>query len=204
MESEQIKRSEWRVKPVCLCKKVVFKGAYSLQSNRKMEDGEDHPGRDAQFGYINQQVCQALARSSPVISVDTKKKELLGNYDNKGRQWRKAKSPRPVNGHDFAAPELPRAYPYGIRSGTEQGGLGLYLACRDILITADGGAVMDIGFDSGNWNCRSWLMKQDFRSWSAIFLLVQASGIKVSIVCLRLFHRTGAVNLLQITKPLCA
>ena len=58
--------------------------------------------------------AQALAAGRPVISVDTKKKELIGNYENEGRQWRKSKSPQKVNGHDFPDPSVPRAYPYGI------------------------------------------------------------------------------------------
>jgi hypothetical protein len=87
---------------------------YSLQGNRKADEGDDHPDRDAQFRYINRKVRQALARCNPVISVDTKKKELLGNFDNKGRRWRKAKTPLRVNGHDFPDPSIPRAYPYGI------------------------------------------------------------------------------------------
>ena len=87
---------------------------YSLQSNRKTEEGDDHPDRDAQFRHINQQVRKALVDGRPVISVDTKKKELVGNYENGGRQWRKAKSPLRVNGHDFPDPEVPRAHPYGI------------------------------------------------------------------------------------------
>lgn len=87
---------------------------YSLQSNRKTEEGADHPDRDAQFRHINQCVKKALAAGRPVISVDTKKKELIGNYDNAGRQWLTAKQPRQVSGHDFPSPEVPRAYPYGI------------------------------------------------------------------------------------------
>ena len=87
---------------------------YSLQSNRKTEEGADHPDRDAQFRYISAQVKQALAAGMPVISVDTKKKELLGNYENRGKQWLPAKNPVKVNGHDFPSPEVPRAYPYGI------------------------------------------------------------------------------------------
>jgi hypothetical protein len=83
---------------------------YSLQGNRKTEEGADHPDRDGQFRYINEQVRQALSRGCPVISVDTKKKELIGNFDNKGRQWRKTKSPRRVKGHDFPDPSVPRAY----------------------------------------------------------------------------------------------
>jgi len=87
---------------------------YSLQSNRKTEEGEDHPDRDAQFQHINQVVQQALRRGEPVISVDTKKKELLGNYENAGRQWRQTQSPERVKTHDFPTPDVPRAYPYGI------------------------------------------------------------------------------------------
>ena len=87
---------------------------YSLQGNRKLEEGEDHPDRDAQFRHINRCVKRALAAGEPVISVDTKKKELIGNYANAGRQWLPAKQPRRVNGHNFPSPEVPRAFPYGI------------------------------------------------------------------------------------------
>ena len=87
---------------------------YSLQGNRKLEEGEDHPDRDAQFRHINRCVKRALAAGEPVISVDTKKKELVGDYANAGRQWLPAKQPRRVQGHDFPGPEVPRAFPYGI------------------------------------------------------------------------------------------
>lgn len=87
---------------------------YSLQGNRKTEEGGDHPDRDAQFRHINTQVKRALTKGTPVISVDTKKKELLGNYENSGRQWLPAKQPVKVNGHDFPHPDVPRAYPYGV------------------------------------------------------------------------------------------
>src|SRR5207244_8974372 len=87
---------------------------YSLQGTRKTEEGADHPDRDAQFRHINAGVKKCLNQGSPVISVDTKKKELIGNYDNAGRQWLAAKQPRKVQGHDFPSPAVPRAYPYGI------------------------------------------------------------------------------------------
>ena len=87
---------------------------YSLQGNRKTQEGGDHPDRDAQFQYLDAQVRRALAAHRPVISVDTKKKELLGNYENKGQTWHKARTPVQVNGHDFPEPSVPRAYPYGI------------------------------------------------------------------------------------------
>ena len=138
---------------------------YSLQSNRKTEEGEDHPDRDAQFRHINTGVKNALAAGMPVISVDTKKKELVGNYANAGQQWLAAKHPRLVSGHDFPGPEVPRAYPYGIYDlgrnagfvnvGTDHDtgafavasirgwwrfeGRHIYPGAGQIVITADGG-----------------------------------------------------------------
>ena len=151
---------------------------YSLQGNRKTEEGDDHPDRDAQFEHINEQVRQALAARRPVISVDTKKKELIGNYENQGRQWRKSKSPQRVNGHDFPGPTVPRAYPYGIYDlarnrgfvnvGTDHDtgafavasirgwwrfeGRRLYPNARQLLITADGGG-------SNGYRLRQWKME---------------------------------------------
>ena len=87
---------------------------FSLQSNRKTEEGSDHPDRDAQFRHINTAVKKSFRQGLPVISVDTKKKELIGNYDNAGQQWLPAKQPINVQGHDFPNPQVPRAYPYGI------------------------------------------------------------------------------------------
>jgi hypothetical protein len=138
---------------------------YSLQSNRKTEEGEDHPDRDAQFRHINKQVKEALKAGLPVISVDTKKKELIGNYENKGQQWRPAQQPVKVSGHDFPEPTVPRAFPYGIYDmghnagfvnvGTDHDtaafavasirgwwrseGRRLYPTAERLLITADGG-----------------------------------------------------------------
>lgn len=87
---------------------------YSLQGTRKMEEGADHPDRDGQFRYINDHVRRALRARRPVISVDTKKKELVGNYANSGRLWRRVLSPPTVQVHDFPTPAVPRAFPYGI------------------------------------------------------------------------------------------
>ncbi len=87
---------------------------YSLQGTRKTEEGANHPDRDAQFRYIHAAVKQYLAHGWPVISVDTKKKELVGRYHNGGRRWRPAKQPIHVLTHDFPGPGVPRAYPYGI------------------------------------------------------------------------------------------
>ena len=85
---------------------TLLKGAgYSLQGNRKTREGKSHPDRDAQFRYINQQVRQGLDRGQPVISVDTKKKELVGNFKNNGREWRPNGTPELVKVHDFIDPK---------------------------------------------------------------------------------------------------
>lgn len=151
---------------------------YSLQGNRKTEEGNDHPDRDAQFRYINEQVADALRRAEPVISVDTKKKEIVGNYENQGRQWLPKRSPRHVQGHDFPGPLVPRAYPYGIYDlgrnsgfvnvGTDHDtgafavasirgwwraeGRRLYPKARQLLITADGGG-------SNGYRLRLWKLE---------------------------------------------
>lgn len=87
---------------------------YSMQSNRKSREGTDHPDRNAQFEFINASASEFLARGWPVISVDTKKKELIGNYKNAGREWQKKREPVLVNMHDFADKELGKAIPYGV------------------------------------------------------------------------------------------
>jgi len=154
---------------------ILHHQGYSLQGNRKTEEGDDHPDRDAQFRHINRAVKRALRAGEPVISVDTKKKELIGNYQNQGRQWRKEGTADKVNGHDFPGPEVPRAYPYGIYDlgrnagfvnvGTDHDtgafavasirgwwraeGRHLYLRAPRLLITADGGG-------SNGWRLRLW------------------------------------------------
>ena len=87
---------------------------YSLQSNRKTREGTNNPDRDAQFDHINTQVKAALAAGQPAISVDTKKKELVGDFKNAGRELRPKGQPEPVRMHDFKIPELGRAVPYGV------------------------------------------------------------------------------------------
>ena len=138
---------------------------YSLQANRKPLDGSAHPDRDAQFQYINDQVQGALAADQPAISVDTKKKELVGDFQNRGREWRPQGEPEEVRVHDFLIPELGRAVPYGvydmagnvgwvsvgidhdtaafavnaIRTWWLRMGQARYPNARSLLITADGG-----------------------------------------------------------------
>jgi hypothetical protein len=144
-----------------LLKKLDF----SLQANRKTREGSDNPDRDAQFGVINEAVKTAQSENQPVISVDTKKKELVGDFKNAGREWRKQGEPEEVRVHDFLIKELGRAVPYGIydlaanegwvsvgidndtaafavqtiRRWWQEVGRVRYPLARRLLITADGG-----------------------------------------------------------------
>jgi hypothetical protein len=138
---------------------------YSLQANSKTLEGASHPDRDAQFGHINQLVEEYQATGDPVISVDTKKKELVGEFKNGGRELRPQGIPEKVKVHDFVVPELGRAIPYGVYDlannkgwvsvGTDHDtssfavetirrwwwsmGLEAFPEARRLLITADGG-----------------------------------------------------------------
>jgi Rhodopirellula transposase DDE domain len=93
---------------------LLHEADYSLQANVKTLEGAQHPERDAQFRYLNEQVKAFLAEGLPVISVDTKKKELVGTYKNGGREWRPQGEPEQVNVHDFPDPKVGKAIPYGI------------------------------------------------------------------------------------------
>jgi len=138
---------------------------YSLQGNRKTREGGAHPDRDTQFAHINAAAERYLAAGDPVISVDTKKKELVGDFKNGGREWRPKGEPEEVRVHDFVLPELGRVSPYGvydlaqnagwvnvgldhdtaafavesIRRWWEHAGQARYPHARRLLITADGG-----------------------------------------------------------------
>jgi hypothetical protein len=87
---------------------------YSLQGNRKTQEGSSHPDRNAQFEYIHETATQFQQRGDPVISIDTKKKELVGNYRNGGKEWAPEGTPRTVKVHDFIDKKLGKAIPYGI------------------------------------------------------------------------------------------
>ena len=138
---------------------------YSLQANRKTLEGSSHPDRDAQFKHIAETVEKALADGQPAISVDTKKKELVGDFKNAGREYRPAGEPERVRVHDFIDPALGRASPYGvydiandsgwvsvgidhdtsafavnaIRSWWENDGIARFPNATTLTITADGG-----------------------------------------------------------------
>jgi transposase len=93
---------------------LLKEAGYSLQANRKTREGIAHPDRDAQFGYINRRVQLQQRQGQPAISVDTKKKEPLGNLKNPGQDWRPKGQPREVNVHDFPDPRQGKAVPYGV------------------------------------------------------------------------------------------
>jgi hypothetical protein len=105
-----------------LVSELLAAAGYSLQANRKTREGPQHADRDAQFRYINQQVRRCQATAQPVISVDTKKKELVGDFKNAGRQWRPTGRPTPVRVHDFLIPERGKAIPYGVYDLTRNAG----------------------------------------------------------------------------------
>ncbi len=100
--------SEW------LVRQLLYALGYSLQANRKTKEGARHPYRDAQFRHINARVRRQLRRRHPAISVDTKKKELVGDFKNGGREWRPRGNPHRVRVHDFLDPQKGKAIPYGV------------------------------------------------------------------------------------------
>ena len=144
---------------------VLHELGYSLQANRKTREGASHPDRNAQFEYINQQVRRLQKRGQPVVSVDTKKKELIGDFKNPGQEWHWHGQPDEVRVHDFQDPALGKAIPYGvydlannqgwvsvgihrdtaqfaartIRRWWDDMGSQRFPRAREILVTADGG-----------------------------------------------------------------
>ena len=101
---------------------VLRDAGYTLQSNQKSQEGRGHPDRDAQFRHINRAVLAFQRKRQPVISVDTKKKELVGNFKNGGREWRPKGSPETVQVHDFIIKENGKAIPYGVYDLTRNAG----------------------------------------------------------------------------------
>ncbi len=102
--------------------RLLHEAGYSLQANKKTTEGTRHPDRDAQFHYINDSATKQLQAGQPVISVDGKKKELVGDFKNSGREWRPAGMPERVKVHDFIVPEDGKAIPYGVYDMTRNDG----------------------------------------------------------------------------------
>lgn len=165
---------------------------YSMQSNRKTREGSCHPDRNGQFEYINAKVMELQQHGQPVVSVDTKKKELIGDFKNGGQEWRPKGNPEKVRVHDFEDPQLGKAIPYGvydvtanqgwvsvgtdhdtaefavqtIRCWWRQMGSKLYPKASELLILADSG---------GSNGCRSRLWKM------ALQRLADETGLCVSV-----------------------
>lgn len=102
--------------------RLLTEAGYNLQANRKTQEGKDHPDRDAQFQHINRKVRSFQRRGQPVVSVDTKKKELVGNYKNPGQEWEPKGRPRPVKSKDFPDKHLGKVAPYGVYDPTANEG----------------------------------------------------------------------------------
>jgi Rhodopirellula transposase. len=189
--AKELTRQGHRVSPRTVGRLLVADG-YSLQSNRKTKEGGAHPDRNTQFEYINTIVKQFQRKDQPVISVDTKKKELIGEFKNSGREWRPIGEPETVNVHDFLDKELGKAIPYGvydlsenkgwvsvgidhdtahfaveaIRRWWKKMGLKRYRGARQLLITADGGG-------SNGSRCRLWKIAiQELATWLGIPIYV--------------------------------
>jgi hypothetical protein len=162
---------------------ILAELGYSLQSLRKTREGSSHPDRNAQFEYINRQVVRFQRRVQPVVSVDTKKKELVGDFKNNGREWQPKGSPGKVRSHDFPDDKLGKAVPYGIYDvGRNEGwvnvginhdtaefaveslrrwwrrmGQRVYPDARELLVTADSG---------GSNSARSRLWKRELHAFA--------------------------------------
>ena len=160
---------------------LLYAAGYSLQANRKTREGKGHPDRNAQFEHISQQVQRVQKRGQPVVSVDTKKKELVGDFKNAGQEWRPKNDPQKVRVHDFKDKDLGKAIPYGVYDvANNQGWVSVgidhdtaefaansihrwyedmgskrFPRARELMITADGG---------GSNSCRSRLWKVALQS----------------------------------------
>ncbi len=165
---------------------------YSLQSNRKTLEGRAHPDRDAQFQYINRRAKTFQKQGQPVVSVDTKKKELIGQFRNGGREWQPQGQPEEVQGHDFPDKALGKVIPYGVYDeATNTGWVSVgvdhdtaefavetvrrwwrhmgnqtYPRAKRILITADGGG-------SNGSRCRLWKVE--------LQRLADETGLRISV-----------------------
>jgi len=154
---------------------LLHEAGYSLQANRKTVEGKGHPDRDEQFHHINDRARDFQSRGQPVVSVDCKKKELVGTFKNGGREWQPAGQPERVNVHDFPDEQLGKVAPYGvydpvrnegwvnvgtdhdtaafavasIRGWWQSMGREAYPDAHELLITADGGG-------SNGSHCRLW------------------------------------------------
>jgi transposase len=193
---------------------------YSLQANRKTKEGSNHPDRNAQFEHLNGKVKWSVSRHQPVISVDTKKKELVGDFKNGGRELRPKGQPEPVRVHDFVDPELGRATPYGIydlgrNSGWVSVGMDhdtaefavetirrwwrtmghpIYPEATRLLITAMLVVAMVLACGYGRSSCKNWPTKPGCESPCVTSRRERADGTRSNIGCSLTSLRTGAAT----------
>jgi transposase len=186
-----LRRHWYNVGPMTVAR-LLREAGYSLQGNKKTREGGSHPYRNAQFEFINKRVKAFQRRGQPVISVDTKKKELVGDFKNGGREWRPEGEPEEVRVHDFQEPALGKAIPYGVYNLTHNEGwvsVGIdhdtaefaaeairqwwrkmgskrYPRASVLLITADGGG-------SNGSRCRLWKV--------ALQKLADRTGLSLSV-----------------------
>jgi hypothetical protein len=187
----ELGRQGFRVGPRTVAK-ALQEQEFSLQANRKTREGESHPDRNAQFAHLNEEVMAFQRRGQPAISVDTKKKELVGDFKNGGREWRPRGRPEEVRTHDFPDPKMNKAIPYGVYDLTRNEGwvsVGIdhdtsrfatesirrwwrkmgrkcYPDAKELLITSDCG---------GSNSSRTWLWKVALQD------LADALGLRLTV-----------------------
>jgi len=171
---------------------MLRKMGYSLQAASKVREGNKHPDRDRQFEHISEQARRFENAGQPVISVDTKKKELVGCYHNGGAEWQRKAAPERVNDHDFPDPAVPKAVPYGIydvganqgfvnvgtdhdtpefavqsiRTWWQQTGKAMYPNATELMVTADAGG-------SNGYRVRTWKTN--------LQLFAMETGLRISV-----------------------
>ena len=196
---------------------LLKKQNFNLQANSKTREGADNPDRDAQFGVINDAVKTAMAENQPAISVDTKKKELVGDFKNAGREWRKQGDPEEVRVHDFLIKELGRAVPYGIydlaptralsnsgstttrppsqfRRSADGGKTSAEFAIRSRAAWSSPPMAADRtarACGCGNSNCSASPMNSEYQLKSIICRREPANGTRSSIACSRSSPKIG-------------
>ena len=182
---------------------------YSLQANAKVTEGRQHPDRDGQFRYLNDTAAAFIADGQPVISVDTKKKELIGDFANGGAEWAPGGEPERVRVHDFIDPALGKAIPYGIydlannegwvsvgdvadtaefavesiRRWWHQMGKARFPEATRLMVTADAGGPTATGFGRGSCTSPAWLLRPGSRSPCATTRRGHRSGTGSSTAC---------------------
>ena len=176
----------------------------SLQANRKVRESTAHPDRDAQFQHLNTTATRALDALEPVISVDTKKKELVGDFKNGGREWRPKGSPKPVRVHDFKDQGHGKAIPSGIFDLASEEGwvqVGIDHDTAQFAVNSIRGWWEHLGRERypdvsacGRSSCSAWPTRPGWRSRSVTSRRAPASGTRSSIGCSPSSPATGAAN----------